>query len=102
MRYVPRRYTPAIIEALAINGALDPELSHDAQAERLATTVRWMDAQDDEGRWSGRIAEECGFHLVRLLLGCTDHHMIDTGLIASAETRTLDAIAAAAADTKQT
>ncbi|KXU33221.1 MULTISPECIES: DNA topoisomerase (ATP-hydrolyzing) subunit B [Sphingobium] len=102
MRYVPRRYNPAIIEALAINGALDPELSHDAQAERLTNTVRWMDAQDEEGRWTGRIAEEGGFHFERLWRGVTDHHMIEAGFIGSAEARKLHAIATEEADSYRT
>ncbi|QPI72601.1 DNA topoisomerase (ATP-hydrolyzing) subunit B [Sphingobium sp. Cam5-1] len=101
-RYVPRRYNPAIIEALAINGALDPELGHDAQAERLTATVKWMDAQDDEGRWSGRIAEEGGFHFERLWRGVTDHHMIEHGFIGSAEARKLHSIAAEEADSYRT
>lgn len=94
MRYVPRRYNPAIIEALSINGALDPELSHDAQAERLTATVKWMGMQDEEGSWSGRIAEEGGFHFERLWRGVTDHHMIEHGFIGSAEARKLHAISA--------
>ena len=102
MRYVPRRYNPAIIEALAINGALDPELSQDAQGDRLTNTVRWMDAQDDEGSWSGRIAEEGGFHFERLWRGVTDHHMIEHGFIGSAEARKLHAIAAEEADSYRT
>ena len=102
MRYVPRRYNPAIIEALAINAALDPELSQKAQADRLAHTVRWMDAQDDEGRWSGRIAEEGGFHFERLWRGVTDHHMIEAGFIGSAEARKLHAIATEEADSYRT
>ena len=102
MRYVPRRYNPAIIEALAINAALDPELSQEAQADRLADTVRWMDAQDDEGRWSGRIAEEGGFHFERLWRGVTDHHMIEAGFIGSAEARKLHAIATEEADSYRT
>jgi DNA gyrase subunit B len=102
MRYVPRRYNPAIIEALAINGALDPELSHDGQAERLTNTVKWMDAQDNEGSWSGRIAEEGGFHFERLWRGVTDHHMVEHGFIGSAEARKLHAIAAEEADSYRT
>jgi len=102
MRYVPRRYNPAIIEALAINGALDPELSPDGQAERLTNTVKWMDAQDNEGSWSGRIAEEGGFHFERLWRGVTDHHMIEHGFIGSAEARKLHAIAAEEADSYRT
>ncbi len=93
MRYVPRRYNPAIIEALSLNGALDPELSKDAQAQRLDATVAWMDAHDAEGRWSGRIAQEGGFHFERLWRGVTDHHMIEGGFIGSAEARKLHAIA---------
>jgi DNA gyrase subunit B len=94
MRYVPRRYDPSIIEALSLNGALDPELSREAQAERLAATVTWMAAQDSEGRWSGRIAEEGGFHFERLWRGVTDHHMIEAGFVGSAEARKLHGIAA--------
>ncbi len=102
MRYVPRRYDPAIIEALAINGALDPELSQQGQAERLTATVHWMDAQDEEGKWSGRIAEEGGFHFERLWRGVTDHHMIEHGFIGSAEARKLHTIAAEEADSYRT
>ncbi len=94
MRYVPRRYNPAIIEALSLNGALDPELSADAQAERLAATVTWMGAQDAEGRWSGIVAEEGGFHFQRLWRGVTDHHVIEAGFVGSAEARKLHSIAA--------
>ena len=93
MRYVPRRYNPQIIEALSINGALDPELSKESQAERLAATVTWLGAHDSEGRWSGRIAQEGGFHFERLWRGVTDHHMIEGGFIGSAEARKLHAIA---------
>ena len=102
MRYVPRRYNPAIIEALSLNGTLDPELGQDAQAARLAATVQWMDAQDNEGSWSGRIAEEGGFHFERLWRGVTDHHMIEHGFIGSAEARKLHAIAAEEADSYRT
>ncbi|MET0370887.1 MAG: DNA topoisomerase (ATP-hydrolyzing) subunit B [Sphingobium sp.] len=94
MRYVPRRYDPTIIEALALNGALDPELSHAAQAERLTATVAWMGAQDVEGRWTGSVAEEGGFHFQRLWRGVTDHHMIEAGFVGSAEARKLHGIAA--------
>lgn len=94
MRYVPRRYNPAIIEALSLNGALDPELSTAAQAERLAATVTWMGAQDAEGRWSGIVAEEGGFHFQRLWRGVTDHHVIEAGFVGSAEARKLHSIAA--------
>ncbi|MBZ9646590.1 MULTISPECIES: DNA topoisomerase (ATP-hydrolyzing) subunit B [Sphingomonadaceae] len=94
MRYVPRRYNPAIIEALSLNGALDPELDQGTQAERLAATVAWMGAQDAEGRWTGSVAEEGGFHFQRLWRGVTDHHVIEGGFVGSAEARKLHSIAA--------
>jgi DNA gyrase subunit B len=102
MRYVPRRYNPQIIEALSLNGALDPELSDAAQAERLTAAVAWMDAQDPEGRWSGRIAEEGGFHFERLWRGVTDHHMIERAFLGSAEARRLHGIASEEAGSYRT
>ena len=33
MRYAPRKYDPALIEALAINGALKPDLDKDGQGQ---------------------------------------------------------------------
>ncbi|CCW19863.1 DNA gyrase subunit B [Sphingobium indicum BiD32] len=93
MRYVPRRYDPTIIEALSLTGALDPELSQDEQATRLAAAVAWMGAQDAEGKWTGRIAEEGGFHFERLWRGVTDHHVIEHGFVGSAEARKLHTLA---------
>ncbi|MFZ2997893.1 DNA topoisomerase (ATP-hydrolyzing) subunit B [Sphingobium sp.] len=102
MRYVPRRYNPAIIEALSLNGALDPELDTAAQLEKLNATVTWMGAQDVEGRWTGMIAEEGGFHFQRLWRGVTDHHVVEAGFIGSAEARKLHSIAAEDADSYHT
>ncbi|WP_294137456.1 DNA topoisomerase (ATP-hydrolyzing) subunit B [Sphingobium sp.] len=93
MRYVPRRYDPTIIEALSLTGALDPELSQAEQATRLAAAVAWMGAQDAEGKWTGRIAEEGGFHFERLWRGVTDHHVIEHGFVGSAEARKLHTLA---------
>ena len=93
MRYVPRRYDPTIIEALSLNGALDPELSQAEQATRLDAAVAWMGAQDAEGKWTGRIAEEGGFHFERLWRGVTDHHVIEHGFVGSAEARKLHMLA---------
>jgi DNA gyrase subunit B len=59
MRYVPRRYDPAIIEALALTGALDPELKPEARARRRSpapppgcrpATGRDLDRRDRRGR----------------------------------------------------
>ncbi|MDI1296838.1 MAG: DNA gyrase subunit B, partial [bacterium] len=86
-------YDSTIIEALSLNGALDPELDQSEQATRLAAAVAWMGAQDVEGKWTGRVAEEGGFHFERLWRGVTDHHVIEHGFIGSAEARRLHSLA---------
>ena len=42
MAYVPRRYDPAIIEGLALTGALDPRLGPADRAEALSLTQEWL------------------------------------------------------------
>ena len=94
MRYVPRRYDARIIEALALNGALDVELDEAARKDRLAATVRWIDAHDAEGAWVAEPGAEGGFHFQRHWRGVTDHMMIEGAFLGSAEARKLHGIAA--------
>jgi len=93
MRYVPRRYDGAIVEALALAGALGRDLDPGARADAIARAVAWLDAVDGEGRWTGGISEEGGYHLQRLVQGVTDHHIIEGAFLISAEARKLDALA---------
>jgi len=105
MRYVPRRYDARIIEALALNGALDVELSQPVRAERLAETVRWMNQHDAEGNWQANISEEGGYHFQREWRGVTDHMVIENAFLTSAEARklhsTVDEQAASYAETNR-
>jgi len=89
MRYVPRRYDARIIEALALNGALAPDLSGEQRAEKLTETVRWLNAYDAEGNWLADMSEEGGFHFRREWRGVTDHMVIEGGFLGSAEARKL-------------
>lgn len=98
MRYVPRRYDPAIIEALALGGALDPEASRDQRGERLAAVTKRLDLTDEDARWSARVTEEGGFHFERLWRGVTDHHIVEAAFLASAEGRKLHTLAAEQAE----
>jgi DNA gyrase subunit B len=102
MRYVPRRYETAIIEGLALAGALDPELSREQREAALAAAVAGLAAADSEGRWTGTISAEGGYHLERLLRGVTDHHMVEAGFLHSAEARKLHALAQEQADSYRT
>ena len=86
MAFVPKRYDPAIIEALALAGALDPDADRTAA---LVRTAQWLDRGDQEARWSAAISAEGGYHLQRVWRGVTDHHVIEPGFLVSAEARKL-------------
>ena len=93
MRYIPRRYDPTIVEALAMGGALDPALDLEARREVVVQVVRGLDAGDPEARWSARLAEDGGFHVERVWRGVTDHHIIEGAFLGSAEARKLHGLA---------
>ena len=85
MAYVPRRYDPGLIEALALTGALNPEQG----AEALVLTQEWLNTVDDEGRWTAEQGADGDYILRRLWRGVTDHHVIDHKFLVSAEARKL-------------
>ncbi|BCA60153.1 DNA gyrase subunit B [Sphingomonas sp. HMP6] len=93
MRYIPRRYDPTIVEALAMGGALDPALDLEARRDVVVQVVRGLDAGDPEARWSARLAEDGGFHVERVWRGVTDHHIIEGAFLGSAEARKLHGLA---------
>jgi DNA gyrase subunit B len=93
MRYVPRRYEPGIVEALALAGALGADLTSDTRVTAFARATQWIDAADSEGSWTGRISEEGGYHLERQLRGVTDHHIVEAAFLTSQEARKLDSLA---------
>ncbi|WP_277667096.1 DNA topoisomerase (ATP-hydrolyzing) subunit B [Novosphingobium lindaniclasticum] len=94
MAFVPRRFDPVIIEALAISGALAPDLSASERSTALARATGWLDRGDPEARWTARLTEAGNLEIERLWRGVTDHHKIEAGFIASAEARKLARIAA--------
>ena len=94
MRYVPRRYDPRIVEALALGGAFDPEASADTRAERLSRVTTRLDHADADARWTAGVGSDGGFHFERLWRGVTDHHIIEPAFLVSAEARKLHALAA--------
>ncbi|HEX6742208.1 MAG TPA: DNA gyrase subunit B, partial [Sphingomicrobium sp.] len=94
MRYAPRKYDPALIEALALNGALKPNLDRDGQAKAVARVAEWLGAGDPEASWSGEVAAEGGYLLRRLWRGVTDAFIIEPSFLVSAEARKLHSLAA--------
>ena len=93
MAYIPRRYDGTIIEAMALTGALDPDLDGGDRTAASTKAAGWMQRQDNEGKWQGGIAEDGGYHFQRLWRGVTDHHVIDGAFLMSAEARKLHKLA---------
>ena len=93
MAFVPRRYDPTIVEALALSGAFDPELTDETRPAALARGAQWLDRGDPEARWSAQIAAEGGYLVQRLWRGVTDHHVIEPGFLVSQEARRLHRLA---------
>ncbi|MGZ8344366.1 MAG: DNA gyrase subunit B, partial [Allosphingosinicella sp.] len=99
MRYVPRRYDPGLIEALALNGALDPALPPAKRAEAIARAAAFLQGSDESSTWTGEIGADGDYVLRRLWRGVTDHHVVDHKFVASAEARKLHGLAAEQAAT---
>ena len=99
MRYAPKKYDSALLEALALNGALEPDLKTDKRADRIAKVAAWLGTGDAEADWSGEVAAEGGYLLKRLWRGVTDAYLIEPSFLVSAEARKLHALAAEQAAT---
>jgi len=99
MAYIPRRYDPAMIEALALSGSLDPRLGDAQRAEAIARAAKWLNAGDEEGQWTGEMGADGDYVLRRLWRGVTDHHVIDHKFLVSAEARKLHGLAIGQAET---
>ena len=91
MAYVPRRYNPALIEALALGGAFDPKLTDRGS---VSTAVAgWLGRADPEAKWEVEATDEGGYHARRFWRGVTDHHVVDSAFVHSAEARKLHGLA---------
>ena len=93
MAFVPRRYDPSIIEALALAGAFEHGLEPPARAEALGRAAAWLDRADPEARWTARLGEEGAVLVERVWRGVTDHHVIEAAFLVSAEARKLARLA---------
>jgi DNA gyrase subunit B len=98
MKYVPRRYDPAIVEGLALMGALDPLLRDDQRANALNLAAEWLGRADLEARWSASIGADGDYVLRRLWRGVTDHNIVDAAFLMSQEARRLHTLVAEQAE----
>ena len=99
MGYVPRKYDWALVEALALNGALKPDLDAKGRTAAIAAVAGWLATGDPEGVWSGEVAAEGGYALKRVWRGVTDAYVFEPGFLVSAEARKLHSLASEQAAT---
>ncbi len=93
MGFVPRRYDPAIVEALALAGVLDPELERAGRVTALAKAATWLDVGDREAKWTAAMTEDGDVTVQRLWRGVTDYHIVEAAFLTSAEARKLARLA---------
>jgi DNA gyrase subunit B len=98
MRYAPRKYDSALLEALAINGALKPNLNTHGREQAISKVAEWLGAIDEEASWSGEATEEGGYLLRHLWRGVTDAYPIEKTFLASAEARKISSLVSEQAD----
>ncbi|WP_374283937.1 DNA topoisomerase (ATP-hydrolyzing) subunit B [Novosphingobium sp.] len=94
MGFVPRRYDPAVIEALALSGALEHDLDRAGREAALVRTAEWLGRADREAKWSAVLREDGSVLIERVWRGVTDAYPIDAAFLVSAEARKLARLAA--------
>ncbi|MGB3378066.1 MAG: toprim domain-containing protein, partial [Allopontixanthobacter sediminis] len=98
MAFVPRKYDPALIEAMALAGVLDPDLDKAGREAALTNAARRLQLGDQEAKWSASLKDDGGVRFDRLWRGVTDVHEIDAAFLTSAEARKMHKIASEQAD----
>ncbi len=86
LAYVPGKYDPRVVEALALVGGLDP------QNDASAAAADWLNSVSVEGKWIARRDEDGGYVLENAHRGVTDVYMIDGQMVRSAEARKLNSL----------
>ena len=94
--FVPRKYDTDLIEAMALAGALDPELSD--RSEALSRAAAHLQLGDPEANWSADQLENGTVRFHRLWRGVTDVHEIEGKFLDSAEARKLHRVASEQAE----
>ncbi|MFM5906797.1 MAG: DNA gyrase subunit B, partial [Novosphingobium sp.] len=98
MGFVPRRYDPAVIEALALAGALQPDIDAAARQAATARTAEWLGRADKEAVWTGQLLDDGSVQITRVWRGVADVYPVDANFLVSAEARKLARVAGEKAD----
>jgi DNA gyrase subunit B len=97
--FVPRKYDTAIIEQMALSGALDPVLDNSTRLQALQFAAERLGMADTEAKWSARIGDDGVVRFERLWRGVTDVHEIEARFLTSTEARKLHGLASSHAET---
>ncbi len=97
--FVPKRYNSAIIEQMALSGALDPVLTTEVRAQALQFAARRMELEDTEAKWSASLRDDGSVRFKRLWRGVTDVHDIEARFLTSTEAHKLHGLAGMHAET---
>ena len=98
MAFVPRRYDPAVIEALALAGTFEPDLDRAGREAALQRTAEWLGRGDREASWSAVLLDDGSVRIERVWRGVMDAHPIEASFLVSAEARKLAKLAAEQAE----
>ncbi|HOB13595.1 MAG TPA: DNA topoisomerase (ATP-hydrolyzing) subunit B [Novosphingobium sp.] len=99
MGFVPRRYDPAVIEALALAGVLEPDLDRAGREAALGRAAAILGRTDAEARWSASLREDGSVLVERVWRGVTDAYPVEAAFLTSAEARKLARLAGENAET---
>jgi DNA gyrase subunit B len=87
LAFVPRKYEPQVIEAMALKGALAPGLSPADRTARMADAAAHLQAGDADATWTGEVAPDGSLRFLRHWRGVTDAHLVEAKFLDSAEAR---------------
>ncbi len=96
--FVPRKYNSAIIEQMALSGALDPSLDRATREQAVALAADRLAMADDTATWSAGLHDNGTVRFNRLWRGVTDVHEIEATFLTSAEARKLHYLASEGAE----
>ncbi len=91
LAFVPRKYEPQVIEAMALKGALAPGLSPADRLARLQDAAAHLQAGDADATWEAVVADDGSLRFDRKWRGVVDVHLVEAKFLDSAEARKVHA-----------
>ncbi|MEO0061961.1 MAG: hypothetical protein RLZZ08_521, partial [Pseudomonadota bacterium] len=93
MGFVSRKYNTGLVEAMALAGALDTDITAQQRRTALEKAAAHLQMGDPDATWSTDLADDGAITFARTWRGVTDAHLIEAGFVGSAEARKLHKLA---------